>query len=94
MHDVAGGFARAVVRSKDAQKQLPRTSLSLARYLTNPLVIAWLPALKGPLEPRLLTEILLFWASLRWLNRVMQDHEARASDLNRKLIFSFFLLFS
>ena len=33
-------------------------------------------------------------ACLRWLNRVMQDHEARASDLNRKLIFSFFLLFS
>ena len=32
--------------------------------------------------------------ALRWLNRVMQDHEARASDLNRKLIFSFFLLFS
>ena len=32
--------------------------------------------------------------SLRWLNRVMQDHEARASDLNRKLIFSFFLTFS
>ena len=31
---------------------------------------------------------------LRWLNRVMQGHEARASDLNRKLIFSFFLLFS
>ena len=31
---------------------------------------------------------------LRWLNRVMQDHEARASDLNRKLMFSFFLLFS
>ena len=31
---------------------------------------------------------------LRWLNRVMQDHEARASDLNRKLIFSFFLLLS
>ena len=29
---------------------------------------------------------------LRWLNRVMQDHEARASDLNRKLIFSFSLL--
>ena len=22
---------------------------------------------------------------LRWLNRVMQDHEARASDLNRKV---------
>ena len=33
-------------------------------------------------------------AILRWLNRVMQDHEARASDLNGKLIFSFFLLFS
>ena len=32
--------------------------------------------------------------TLRWLNRVMQDHEARASELNRKLIFSFFLLFS
>ena len=40
-------------------------NLSLARYLTNPRVIAWLPALKGPLEPRLLTEILLFWASLK-----------------------------
>ena len=33
-------------------------------------------------------------STLRWLNKVMQDHEARASDLNRKLIFSFFLLFS
>ena len=32
--------------------------------------------------------------NLRWLNRVMQDHEARAGDLNRKLIFSFILLFS
>ena len=32
--------------------------------------------------------------NLRWLNRVMQDHEARASDLNQKLIFSFFFLFS
>ena len=27
---------------------------------------------------------------LRWLNRVMQDHKARASDLNQKLIFLFF----
>ena len=35
-------------------------NLSLARYLTNPRVIALLPALKGALEPRLLTEILLF----------------------------------
>ena len=32
--------------------------------------------------------------TLRWLDRVMKDHEARASDLNGKLIFSFFLLFS
>ena len=31
---------------------------------------------------------------LRWLNRVMQDHEARAGHLKWKLIFSFFLLFS
>ena len=38
--------------------------------------------------------IFLPFANLRWLNRVMQDHEARASDLNRKLIFSFFLTFS
>ena len=36
----------------------------------------------------------LFLRLLRWLNRVMQDHEARASDLDRKLIFSFFLLCS
>ena len=28
MHDVAFGFARAAVRSKDAQKQLVRTSLT------------------------------------------------------------------
>ena len=28
MHDVACEFARAVVRSKDAQKQLARTSLN------------------------------------------------------------------
>ena len=53
MHDVAWRGMWICVRSKDAQKQLARTSL-------------------------------------RWLNRVMQDHEARASDLNRKLIFSFF----
>ena len=39
-------------------------TLSLARHLTNPRVIAWLPTLKGALEPRLLTEILLFWATL------------------------------
>ena len=57
MHDVAWRGMWISVRSKDAQKQLARTSL-------------------------------------RWLSRVMQDHEARARDLNRKLIFSFFLLFS
>ena len=39
-------------------------------------------------------ELILKGLILRWLNRVMQDHEASASDLNRKLIFSFFLLFS
>ena len=44
---------------------------SLARYLTNPRVIAWLPALKGPLEPRLLTEILLFWASLNYNRNII-----------------------
>ena len=50
-------------------------NLSLARYLTNPPVIAWLPALKGPLEPRLLTEILLFWASLNIEKRDKQKPE-------------------
>ena len=50
-------------------------------------------------EPPVFAPGIQFFASLechilRWLNRVMQDHEARASDLNRKLIFSFFLLFS
>ena len=44
-------------------------NLSLPRYLTNPWVIAWLPALKGALEPRLLTKILLFWATLIHLPR-------------------------
>ena len=31
---------------------------------------------------------------LRWLNRVMRDHEAHASAINRKWIFVFFLVFS
>ena len=31
MHDVACEFARAVVRSKDAQKQLARTSLKIQK---------------------------------------------------------------
>ena len=43
-------------------------NISLVRYLMNPRVIAWLPALKGALEPRLLTEILLFWATLTDVN--------------------------
>ena len=43
---------------------------------------------KKPIVPRRLK------INLRWLNRVMQDDESRASDLNRKLIFSFILLFS
>ena len=34
MHDVACRFARAAVRSKDAQKQLARTSLNLALFST------------------------------------------------------------
>ena len=34
-------------------------NFSLARSLTNPRVIAWLPALKGPLEPRLITVLSL-----------------------------------
>ena len=33
MHDVACEFARAVVRSKDAQKQLAGTSLSLSSVI-------------------------------------------------------------
>ena len=33
MHDVACEIARAVVRSKDAQKQLARTSLSSLRLI-------------------------------------------------------------
>ena len=40
------------------------------------------------------TQLKPYGDTLRWLSRVMQDHEARASDLNRKSIFSFFLLFS
>ena len=54
-------------------------NLSLARYLTNPRVIAWLPALKGVLEPRLFTEILLFWAILN-LERITTDKQ---DDMNR-----------
>ena len=39
-------------------------------------------------------QVYMYTVTLRWLNRVMKEHEARASDLNGKLIFSFFLLFS
>ena len=53
---------------------------SLARYLTNPRVIAWLPALKGPLEPRLLTEILLFWASLNYNRNIIPSISNSISD--------------
>ena len=35
MHDMACEFARAVMRSKDAQKQLALTSLKLAGQATN-----------------------------------------------------------
>ena len=35
MHDVACEFARAVVRSKDAQKQLARTSLRWLKTVSN-----------------------------------------------------------
>ena len=64
-------FGRNIVlriKPRAAMFVVRSANLSLARYLTNPRVIAWLPALKSPLEPRLLTEILLFWASLkrRW----------------------------
>ena len=54
-------------------------NLSLARYLTNPRVIASLAALKGVLEPRLFTEILLFWATLN-LERRTNDKQ---DDMNR-----------
>ena len=53
------------------------------------------------LAPGLITCLNRVWnycyvyrSDLRWLNRVMQDHEARASNLDRKFIFSLFLLFS
>ena len=54
----------AVVDESEAMFVVRFANLSLTRYLTNPRVNAWLPALKGALEPRLLTEILLFWATL------------------------------
>lgn len=40
-------------------------TLNLACYLVTPWVIAWCLALKCTLEPRLLTKILLFWATLK-----------------------------
>ena len=54
-------------------------NLSLARYLTNPRVIAWLPALEGVLEPRLFTETLLFWATLNLERRT----NVKQDDMNR-----------
>ena len=54
-------------------------NLSLARYLTNPRVIAWLPAPKGVLEPRLFMETLLFWATLNLERRT----NVKQDDMNR-----------
>ena len=47
MHDVACEFARAVVRSKDAQKQLARASLSSLLCLISgfpPFVVVEIPS--------------------------------------------------
>ena len=55
-------------------------NLSLARYLTNLRVIAWLPALKGALEPRLLTEILLFWATLKSIKIPKGNYQTCSSE--------------
>ena len=44
MHDVACEFARAVVRSKDAQKQLARTSLSDVKCKFTSIIIKFCPS--------------------------------------------------
>ena len=63
IHDVACEFARAVVRSKDAQKQLARTSLNLLfRDVLVPVVVDCFSSLilnerastEGNLVPRVL----------------------------------------
>ena len=48
MHDVACEFARAAVRSKDAQKQLARTSLIYA-YISY-AILAWGSAYKTHID--------------------------------------------
>ena len=54
-------------------------------------IIAWSASNKSPLMHTVGMPLKFQrYLNLRWLNRVMQDHEARNSDLNRKLIFSFF----
>ena len=91
---LAGEFASSEAASEIRNSTGLFTNLLTASPLASP---ASLPKQKHSraksrqlrrLEPSVLVRL------LRWLNRVMQDHEARASDLNRKLIFSFFLLFS
>ena len=52
------------IKSRAAMFVWGLQTISLARYLTNPRVIAWLLALKCAFDPRLLMEILLFWATL------------------------------
>ena len=47
---------------------------------------AFAPAIRA----NILTSAQDFFVFKQPINRVMQNHEARASDLNRKLIFSFF----
>ena len=48
MHDVACEFARAAVRSKDAQKQLARTSLSKECFCDGNPFETCLDSLKKP----------------------------------------------
>ena len=67
------------------------------RKIGIPLYVVSLILINSILENKLYSQQFLFFVFqfLRWLNRVMaQDHAARASDLNPKLILSFFLLFS
>ena len=51
-------------------------------------------SLSGPTLSANLVDTSCHISNLRWLNRVMRDHEVHASAINRKRIFVFFLLFS
>ena len=89
-------LVRAIIPSRTSKEFYLVSRLLLLHFIRTALINFTSPKIYSIIMHTIAPSqaLLVLAVDLRWLNRIMQDHEARASDLNRKLIFSFFLLFS